>query len=81
MNTFKYLACLIVLVVCIAVDPNTNAEQLNQNIIRDNVTAEKTHWLTISSGIRHNSTCRWYKNSKGRMCTKDEGRACKVCGG
>ena len=45
-------------------------------------TAEaKTHWITISSGIRHNKSCRYYRNSKGRMCTKDEGRACKKCGG
>ena len=43
--------------------------------------AEQTHWLTISSGVRHNSKCRWFKNSKGRMCAPDEGRACKVCGG
>jgi len=41
----------------------------------------KTHWLTISSGIRHNKRCRWYRNSKGRPCTEDEGRACKKCGG
>jgi len=42
---------------------------------------ELTHWLTSSSGVRHNNTCRWYKNSKGRLCEPDEGRACKVCGG
>ena len=40
-----------------------------------------TYWITINSGIRHNPTCRWYKNSKGRPCTIKEGRACKVCGG
>jgi hypothetical protein len=42
---------------------------------------EKTHWITTSSGVRHNSSCRYFKNSKGRMCTPDEGRACKICGG
>jgi len=42
---------------------------------------ELTHWLTTSSGIRHNSGCRWFQKSKGRMCRADEGRACKVCGG
>lgn len=47
----------------------------------EEVSAEQTHWLTTSSGVRHNSTCRWFKNSKGRMCASDEGRACKVCGG
>jgi hypothetical protein len=40
-----------------------------------------THWLTISSGKRHNSTCRWYHNSRGRPCRADEGTPCKICGG
>jgi hypothetical protein len=39
------------------------------------------YWLTISSGIRHNSSCRYYMNSKGRSCGPNEGRACKLCGG
>ena len=39
------------------------------------------YWLTISSGIRHNSSCRYYMNSKGRFCGPNEGRACKLCGG
>ena len=43
--------------------------------------AENTHWLTTGSGIRHNSGCRYYRNSKGRACSQDEGRACKICGG
>lgn len=42
---------------------------------------EKTHWLTTSSGIRHNRNCRWYKKSQGRSSGPGEGRACKVCGG
>ena len=40
-----------------------------------------THWLTISSGKRHNSNCRWYRNSRGRPCRADEGIPCKICGG
>ena len=43
--------------------------------------SEQRYWLTIKSGIRHNSTCRYYRNSKGRACGPNEGRACKVCGG
>ena len=43
--------------------------------------ADGQHWLTESSGVRHNSSCRYYKSSKGRPCGLDEGRACKVCGG
>lgn len=40
-----------------------------------------THWLSSNSGVRHNSSCRWYGNSKGRKCSGREGRACKICGG
>jgi endonuclease YncB( thermonuclease family) len=39
------------------------------------------YWITISSGVRHNSGCRWYHNSNGRECGPSEGRACKICGG
>lgn len=42
---------------------------------------EKAYWLTIKSGVRHNSGCRYYQNSNGRAATKSEGRACKICGG
>jgi hypothetical protein len=40
-----------------------------------------THWLTLSSSKRHNSSCRYYRNSRGRPCTADEGISCKICGG
>ena len=43
--------------------------------------AAATHWLTLSSGKRHNSSCRYFKTSKGRTCSADEGTACRVCGG
>jgi|GEM_PF-2502224 len=41
-----------------------------------------TYWITKRSHKRHNSSCRWYKNSNG-YCTDDpeEGIACKICGG
>lgn len=39
------------------------------------------YWLTTSSGIRHNSRCRHYKNSNGRSCGPNDGKACKICGG
>jgi cell shape-determining protein MreC len=42
---------------------------------------ETGYWMTISSGKRHNKTCRYYKGSKGRFCKPDEGVACKICGG
>lgn len=43
--------------------------------------AAYVYWLTSSSDVRHNATCRWYKKSKGHLCPKTEGRACKLCGG
>jgi len=40
------------------------------------------YWLNTSSNVRHNSTCRYFKNtSKGRACSKDDGKACGICGG
>ena len=40
------------------------------------------YWLNESSGVRHNSNCHNYKNTKrGRACRKDEGRAGGCCGG
>jgi regulator of replication initiation timing len=40
-----------------------------------------THWITSSSGKRHNSGCRWYATTKGRKCSATEGSACLKCGG
>ena len=40
------------------------------------------YWLNISSNVRHNSGCRYFKNTKnGRCCGPNEGRACGTCGG
>ena len=42
----------------------------------------KTYWINSSSGVRHNSSCRWYGNTQeGYFTDKKEGRACKICGG
>jgi regulator of replication initiation timing len=41
----------------------------------------QTHWMTSSSKKRHNSSCRYFKNSRGRMCGSGEGIACKICDG
>ncbi len=42
---------------------------------------EQQHWITIKSGVRHNSGCRYFQNSRGRLCGPADGRACKICGG
>jgi len=39
------------------------------------------YWITTSSGVRHNSSCRWYRKSKGRPGSASAGRPCKICGG
>lgn len=40
-----------------------------------------THWLTTSSGKRHNQSCKNFQVTKGRSCTATEGTPCKTCGG
>ena len=42
--------------------------------------AGSEYWLS-STGKRHNSSCRYYKSSKGRPCGKADGVPCKNCGG
>lgn len=39
------------------------------------------YWVTTSSGKTHNSSCRYYANSKGHFSTKGTGNNCKICGG
>ncbi|PHN02993.1 hypothetical protein CRP01_29765 [Flavilitoribacter nigricans DSM 23189 = NBRC 102662] len=41
----------------------------------------KKYWLTISTQTRHNSGCRYFQDSQGQFCAKNEGTACKRCGG
>lgn len=43
---------------------------------------EMAFWLNTTTGVRHNSSCKNYKNTKrGRMCTAEDGKACGICGG
>ncbi len=39
------------------------------------------YWITASSGKTHNSSCRYYKKSKGHGSDTPSGKDCKVCGG
>lgn len=44
--------------------------------------AANAHFWINSNGVRHNSTCRWFGNTKrGHHGTKAEGKACGICGG
>lgn len=41
-----------------------------------------TYWINSATNVRHNSKCRWYKNTKRGYCTDEKiGRGCKICGG
>lgn len=42
---------------------------------------EERYWVTSSSGKTHNSSCRYYANSKGHFSTTGTGNNCKICGG
>jgi endonuclease YncB( thermonuclease family) len=43
--------------------------------------SQQSYWITESSNKRHNSGCKYYKNSKGHSCGPSDGVACKICGG
>ncbi|MFC1597102.1 thermonuclease family protein [Planctomycetota bacterium] len=41
-----------------------------------------SHWLNMSSNVRHNSSCEWFRKTKrGRFCGPEEGKPCGICGG
>ncbi len=51
------------------------------NYTPKNQLKQPAYWLTTSSKKRHNSTCRYYRKSKGTFCESNAGVACKICGG
>ena len=59
--------------------PDDFKNGVKTQLLRSN--ASKNYWLTISSKKRHNAGCRYYEGTNGRWCDKDEGIACKICGG
>jgi Tfp pilus assembly protein PilV len=61
--------------------PTSATAQATSTVAPAGQQQELTHWLTLSSNKRHNSSCRWFKTSKGRPCRADEGIPCKICGG
>lgn len=40
----------------------------------------ETYWLS-ETGIRHNKTCAFYRECKGKECKKSDGIPCSFCGG
>jgi endonuclease YncB( thermonuclease family) len=43
--------------------------------------AVATAYKITKSGVRHNAKCRYYDSPSAVPCGKDDGRACKICGG
>jgi endonuclease YncB( thermonuclease family) len=44
--------------------------------------ASGLYWLNTGSETRHNSSCKYFKNTKrGRVCRPSEGKPCGGCGG
>ena len=44
--------------------------------------SSETYWLNTGSNTLHNSSCRWYGNTKTGFYTKEPtGRDCRICGG
>jgi micrococcal nuclease len=59
---------------------NKPAEKVTQQVTKQS--KETLYWLNTSSNVRHNSSCSNYMKTKaGRACSKDEGKACGICGG
>jgi hypothetical protein len=77
-----FVCAAIALAILVAVWPKTgNTDNSGRSTPVSVQPAVLSHWLSASSGVRHNSSCRWYGKSGGRKCRGDEGRPCHKCGG
>ena len=74
---------LIFLFALLAFNTFSNNVEVNIALRGDKVTDKQgcTYWITKSTKKRHNSSCRWYKKSKGYCTDEKVGIACKLCGG
>jgi hypothetical protein len=54
---------------------------VNTNPVAPAADIALTHWLTKSSSKRHNTRCKFYQKTEGRLCGPNEGLPCTVCGG
>ena len=43
--------------------------------------AVESEYKISSTGVRHNSGCRYFNNKSNKPCGPTDGRPCKVCGG
>jgi hypothetical protein len=51
------------------------------NAASSNTVVDAKYWITTSTGKRHNSTCKYFKKSKGYQTNEKIGSPCKICGG
>lgn len=58
-----------------ATQPKTTSSQAT-----DSSSSQDSYWIS-STGKRHNSSCRYFKTSKGAPGSAGQGTACKICGG
>lgn len=42
---------------------------------------EERYWVTKSTRKTHNSSCRYYENSRGYYSSSGSGNNCRICGG
>ena len=63
--------------------PRSNSQSFTspayQPVPQNPISKNLTHWLSLNSNKRHNTSCRYFKKSRGRLCGPLEGIACKLC--
>lgn len=75
----KTIQLLVLLILFLPVSNNLIPKEINN---KPTVSiSDYTYWITLSTSKRHNKTCKWYKNSKGKCSDTKIGKACKICGG
>ena len=57
-----------------------NKQSVKSKPKKNKESSTEKYWIT-KTNKRHNSSCRYYKKSKGKLSTKEVGVACRVCGG
>ena len=78
MKTFFSLLCLLIG----SLSPIMNAAPPDQQSdVQEASNENPKYWISSSSGKTHNSSCRYYKKSKGHGSDTPSGNDCKICGG
>ncbi len=62
-------------------EPGTLGQNHPENPSNQQESENRSYWLSSSTQTRHNSNCRYFEKSNGNYCSKEKGKACKICGG